>query len=113
VFVCGLAHYPKPFNETIAQALAVAGRTATILGRETLEAEGKVSRVRIERCSGCGACVEVCAYKALILDPEKRVAMVNEAICKGCGACAATCRSSAMDLQGVRDEQVLSMLAEF
>ena len=110
VFVCGLAHYPKDLAETITQAKAAAGRAATVLAKATLESEAKVATVRKERCSGCGACVEVCAYQALALDPADGKAVVNEAVCKGCGVCAATCRAAAIDLRGFRDEQVLAVL---
>ena len=110
VFVCGLAHYPKDMAETIAQARAAAGRAATVLSKDTIQSEGKVSCIRDERCSGCGACVEVCAYAAIELDPDKHIAVVNEALCKGCGACAATCRASAIDLNGFRNEQILSAI---
>ncbi|MFC2099832.1 4Fe-4S binding protein, partial [Candidatus Bipolaricaulota bacterium] len=75
------------------------------------EAEGKVSEIREDRCSGCGACVEVCAYRAIELDEVKGKAVVNEALCKGCGACAATCRAAAIDLKGFRNEMILSALA--
>jgi heterodisulfide reductase subunit A len=57
--------------------------------------------------------VHVCAYKAVELDPDKRVAVVNEVLCKGCGACAATCRAAAIDLQGFRNEQIISALEAF
>jgi len=113
VFVCGLAHYPKDISETIAQARAATGRAATVLSKGTIEAEGKVSYVREERCSGCGACVEVCAYSAIELDPKQGIATINEALCKGCGACAATCRAAAIDLRGFRNEQILSALEAF
>lgn len=107
VFVCGLAHYPKDIAESIAQAHAAASRAATVLNKSEIEAEGKVAAVDVTRCSGCGACVAVCAYKALDLDPVFRVALVNEATCKGCGTCAATCRAGAIDLKGFRNEQIL------
>ena len=111
VFVCGLAHYPKDIGETIAQARAAAGRAATILSRDTLESEGKISCVRAEMCSGCGTCVAVCAYNAIELDPVKNIAVINETLCKGCGACAASCRANAIDLNGFRNEQILSVLS--
>ncbi|UCF97298.1 MAG: CoB--CoM heterodisulfide reductase iron-sulfur subunit A family protein [Spirochaetaceae bacterium] len=110
VFVCGLAHYPKDIGETIAQARAAAGRAATVLSRKTIEAEGKVSAVREEYCSGCGACAAVCAYSAIEIDPERGIAVVNEALCKGCGACASTCRPGAIDLRGFGNEQILEAL---
>ena len=111
IFVCGLAHYPKDISETTAQARAAAGRAGTVLSRDTIESEGKISYIREERCSGCGSCVKVCAYSAVELDEEKRVAVVNTALCKGCGACSATCRASAIDLKGFRNEQILEALA--
>ena len=110
IFVCGLAHYPKDISETISQARAAAGRAATVLSKDTIETEGKVSYVREDRCVGCGACVEVCAYNAIELDTERHLAVVNEALCKGCGACAATCRSAAIDLAGFSNEQILYAL---
>ncbi len=110
VFVCGLSHYPKDIGETTAQARAAAGRAATVLCKDSIEAEGKVASIAETRCSGCGSCVEVCAYKAIDLDPLERIAKVNEALCKGCGTCAATCRSAAINLRGFRDEQILDAL---
>jgi heterodisulfide reductase subunit A len=107
VFVCGLAHYPKDIAESIAQARAAASRAATLLSKSEIEAEGKVAAVDRLRCSGCGACVDVCAYKAIELDPVLRVAVVNEATCKGCGTCTATCRAGAIDLKGFRNDQIL------
>ena len=111
IFVCGLAHYPKDIGETIAQARAAAGRAATVLSKDSLESEGKISGIRPDMCSGCGTCVAVCAYNAIELDPVANVAVLNEALCKGCGACAASCRANAIDLNGFKNEQILSMLS--
>lgn len=113
VFVCGLSHYPKDIGETIAQARAAAGRAATLLCKDAIETEGKVAFVTETRCSGCGACTEVCAYKAIELDPVDRIARVNEALCKGCGTCAATCRAAAVNLRGLRDDQILEAIKSF
>ena len=110
VYVCGMAHYPKDCSESISQAKAAAGRAVTVLSRDTIEAEGKTSYVWESRCAACGACVAVCPYRAIEIDPVRNVAKVNDAICKGCGACAATCRSSAIDLKGFRDEQILAVI---
>jgi heterodisulfide reductase subunit A-like polyferredoxin len=110
VYLCGMAHYPKDLKETIAQAMAAAGRAATVLSKDKIEAAGKIAYVNNLRCSGCGACLTVCAYNAISLDEERQVAVINEAMCKGCGACAATCRGSAIRLHGFEDEQILQVL---
>ena len=63
-FMCGLAHYPKPIDESIAQAQAAAARAATVLARKSIEVEGVVSCVDESLCRGCGKCVETCPYGA-------------------------------------------------
>ncbi|MFZ3086403.1 MAG: 4Fe-4S binding protein, partial [Candidatus Hydromicrobium sp.] len=110
IFVCGLAHYPKDISEAITQAKASAARAMTILTKEYLQAEGKISEIRKERCSGCGLCVEICPYKALELDEKEKVAVINEVLCKGCGVCVSSCRANAIDLKGFKDEQILAAL---
>ena len=110
IFVCGLAHYPKVISEAITQAKASAARAMTILTKEYFQAEGKISEIRKERCSGCGLCVEICPYSALELDEKEKVAVINEALCKGCGACVSSCRANAIDLKGFKDEQILAAL---
>jgi heterodisulfide reductase subunit A len=110
VFICGLAHYPKDVSESVAQARAAAARAMTVLSKDTIEAEGKVSRVRTQSCAACGACVAVCPFGAIEIDEEEHAAVVNEALCKGCGACSATCRSGGIDLRGFRDEQLVAAI---
>jgi len=115
VFVCGLAHSPKFMDETIAQASAAVSRACTVLTKEKIEAEGIIARVDIARCSACGLCELVCAYKAVevrLVDERRGImaAQVNEALCKGCGACAAGCRSGAIDLQGFTDAQIVAAI---
>ena len=36
LFLCGLAHYPKPIDESIAQAQAAAARAATVLAKDVI-----------------------------------------------------------------------------
>ncbi|MBM3323862.1 CoB--CoM heterodisulfide reductase iron-sulfur subunit A family protein, partial [candidate division WOR-3 bacterium] len=62
VFMAGLCHFPKFIDEATAQARAAAGRAATILSRETLEAEATVASVDPARCSACHMCEGLCAY---------------------------------------------------
>jgi len=109
VFLCGLAHYPKPLDESIAQAQAAAARAATILARESIQFPGTVARTNPMLCSACGTCVNICPYSAPRFN-ERGVAEINPALCKGCGLCVASCRSGAIRLQGFDDAQIFSMI---
>jgi len=118
IFVCGLAHNPKFLDESITQANAAASRASIILSRDEIEAEGTVAMVNTTRCSACGMCESLCAYKAIEVKTvdEKRgisAAVVTEAMCKGCGACVANCRSSALDLRGFTDDQIFLAISSF
>ncbi len=115
VFLAGLCHSPKGIPETIAQAYAAASRACTLLGKDQIEAEGQIAEVNINRCTACGICESICAFKAVevtVVDEKRgiKAAKVNEALCKGCGACAATCRCGAIDVRGVTDHQIDLMI---
>jgi heterodisulfide reductase subunit A len=110
VFLCGLAHAPKPIDESIAQAKAASARAVTILSRENIKVGGNVSEIVPELCSGCLGCINVCPYEAITFDQEKFVAQVNQALCKGCGACAAACPSEAPILMGFDNNQLYAQI---
>jgi len=110
VFLCGMAHYPKPIDESIAQAKAAASRALTFLTLENIKVGGVVSHIIPELCSGCLGCINVCPYGAITFDDEKKIAVVNQALCKGCGACAATCPSEAPILMGFNNEQLYAQI---
>jgi len=113
VFVCGLAHYPKSVDESIAQAQAAAARAATILAQETIEVEGVVSSVDQTMCRGCGKCVDVCPYgspQLVEVGEGVFVSQIQEALCKGCGACAVACPTGAAAIRHFNDREVLTMV---
>jgi heterodisulfide reductase subunit A len=64
VFVCGLAHAPKPIDESISQAQAAASRAVTVLSSLELSVSGMVALIDPNFCSRCGVCVSVCPYSA-------------------------------------------------
>lgn len=109
VFVCGLAHSPKPIDESISQAKAAASRAGALLCRQTIRVGGMVAETDSAKCTGCSVCVEVCPYRAIELNKDQR-ALVNEAVCKGCGLCAASCRSGAVSLKGFSDADIFAQL---
>jgi heterodisulfide reductase subunit A len=115
VFLCGMAHYPKPIDESVAQAMAASSRAVTLLARKQFQVSGTVAEVNPLFCSGCGVCLEVCPYSAPAFVTEGRFAgkaSVNPVLCKGCGLCVASCRSGALNLKGFGEDQIMAMINE-
>jgi NAD-dependent dihydropyrimidine dehydrogenase PreA subunit len=46
------------------------------------------------KCTGCGACVDVCPQGAISLQND--VAVINQALCSKCGNCAEVCPTGAI-----------------
>ncbi|MBF0497770.1 MAG: CoB--CoM heterodisulfide reductase iron-sulfur subunit A family protein, partial [Deltaproteobacteria bacterium] len=109
VFMAGLAHYPKPIEEAIAQAQAAVSRAVTVLSRQSMTLSGAIAVVEPTRCVGCGVCWTICPYQAIDQN-DKGLAQVNEALCKGCGTCVASCRSGAPDLKGFTSQDVMAQV---
>jgi heterodisulfide reductase subunit A len=115
VFLCGIAHYPKPIDESVAQAQAAASRAVTLLAGKKVRVSGTVAEVNPVICSSCGICVNVCPYSApsfIEEGPFAGKAEINPVLCKGCGLCVASCRSGALNLKGFGTDQIMAMINE-
>ncbi len=115
VFLCGMAHYPKPIDESIVQGRAAASRAVTLLAREKIHTSGQVAEVDPMSCSSCGVCVSVCPYSApsfIAADARMHAgkAQINPVLCKGCGLCVASCRSGAIHLKGFDNDQIFAQI---
>ena len=112
VFLCGTAHYPKHIHEVVNQAYGAAGRVLTLLSQDVVTASGSVAEVDVDKCMGCGACVEVCAYDAIELYTVKgaKKAKVNPVLCKGDGLCNTKCPTGAIQLKHYTDEEILTQV---
>ncbi len=113
VFLCGMAHYPKPIDEAIAQGRAAASRAITLLARETVYTSGTVAKTQQPICSSCGVCISICPYSAPSLTEEGPFAgraEINPILCKGCGLCVASCRSGAIHLKGFDNDQIFAQI---
>ena len=110
VFVCGLAHAPKPVDEAIAQGLGAASRAATLLSQKTVLGNAIVSNINALFCRGCQKCMEACPYQAISFHKDRVVCEVNQALCTGCGSCAVVCPSGAASVLHFDDQEVLAMV---
>ena len=110
VFVCGLAHAPKPLEESISQAQAAASRAVTVLSALEISVSGTVAQVDPNFCSSCGVCVEICPYSAPKFSEKTGKAEIQSTLCKGCGLCVASCRSGAIHLKGFDTGQIMAMI---
>ncbi len=107
LFVAGLAHYPKPLEESIAQARAAVARAMTILSRDSLMVGGVVADVTPEKCAVCLTCVRTCPYSIPYIH-EDGYAKIDASECHGCGACVAECPGKAIKLNHFTDKQIIA-----
>ncbi|OQY00743.1 MAG: 4Fe-4S ferredoxin [Desulfobacteraceae bacterium 4572_130] len=107
LFVAGLAHYPKPLEESIAQARASVARAMTILARDSLMVGGVVAEVTPEKCAVCLTCVRTCPYEIPYIHSEG-YAQIDASECHGCGACVSECPGKAIALNHFTDKQIMA-----
>lgn len=107
IFLCGLAHSPKPLDESISQAAAAVSRACTLLAHDTITVGGIVANVVGEKCAACLTCVRVCPYSVPFINQEG-VAQIDAARCQGCGSCAAECPGKAIQLYHFKDDQIMA-----
>ena len=119
MFVAGLAHYPKPVEESVAQALAASARAATLLSKTEVSLDAVKAEPDLDYCDGCALCLDVCPYNAITLverpaEDESGVISkyitVNKAQCKGCGLCQGTCPKRGVAVQGFTMDQISSQI---
>jgi heterodisulfide reductase subunit A len=115
VFLCGLAHSPKPLDEIIVQAQAAAAKAAIPLVKGEVGVEPIVSSVDKDKCIGCRLCSSLCPYQAIeMVKVDKRPkAQTVVASCKACGICASHCPTFAISMGGFTNEQITSQIEAF
>ncbi|MCP4114710.1 MAG: CoB--CoM heterodisulfide reductase iron-sulfur subunit A family protein, partial [Desulfobacteraceae bacterium] len=107
LFVAGLAHYPKPLEESIAQAKAAVARAMTIIARDSIMVGGVVAQVERDRCAVCLTCVRACPYEIPYIH-EEGYAVIEPSECHGCGICVAECPGKAIRLDHFTDRQIMA-----
>ena len=110
VYLAGTSQGAKDVRESMAQALAAAGKAGALLSRGVIEKEPLTARLIPELCKGCMRCVKVCPFSAIeqIGKPGKDgTVKIHEAACMGCGTCAAECNFDAIEMPYFTKEQIL------
>lgn len=107
LFVAGLAHYPKPIEESIAQAKAAVSRSMTIISKDSLMVGGVVAQVTEDKCVACLTCVRTCPYEIPHISSDGQ-AQIDPSLCHGCGACVSECPAKAINLKHFTDEQIIA-----
>jgi heterodisulfide reductase subunit A2 len=117
LFVAGLCNYPKPIDESIAQAKAAAARAGVVLSHQQMQLDAIKSFVT-DRCDGCALCLDVCPYRAIKLeeytqvdDSKHKRIKTDPALCKGCGLCAATCPKGGVFVHGFTLDQIKAQVS--
>jgi heterodisulfide reductase subunit A-like polyferredoxin len=116
-FLAGLAHYPKPLEESLAQAGAAAARAAAVLARPYILVGGAVAECDPAKCAACLTCLRSCPARVPRIVPDGEDpslpghAFMEPAVCQGCGICVSECPGKAVRLRFFTDEQLLAKVA--
>jgi heterodisulfide reductase subunit A len=112
VYLAGASQGAKDVRESMAQALAAAGKAGALLSRGVIEKAPLTARLIPDLCKGCMRCVKVCPFNAIeqIGDPGKGIVRIMEAACMGCGTCAAECNFDAIEMPYFTKEQILAQV---
>ncbi|MDP3028797.1 MAG: FAD-dependent oxidoreductase [Deltaproteobacteria bacterium] len=115
IYLCGMAQFPKPIDESIAQAKAAASRAAILLARGYVKAEPIVASCDPEVCIGCAICESFCPYTAIRMTKAGKLkkAEIIAAACKGCGICASYCPARAISMGRFTYGQISAQIAAF
>jgi heterodisulfide reductase subunit A len=113
IYIAGCSQGPKDIQSSVAQAAAASGQALSLLvpGRK-LELDVMTAEIDDKACAECKICINLCPYKAIVLDREKNVAVVNTVLCKGCGTCVAACPSGSAKSRHFTTEQIFAEIEE-
>ncbi|MCU0822292.1 MAG: 4Fe-4S binding protein [Spirochaetes bacterium] len=54
-------------------------------------------KVNVDKCTGCGSCVEICPVDAIVI--KKKKANINTDDCIECGSCVDECSEMALTME--------------
>ena len=104
IFIAGTTEAPKPIQECITDAGAVASRIATFLKDDEITVDLVTSYINPDICIKCGECAEICNYDAI--DTTGDPYTVVDVSCHACGMCTTVCPTNAIELRYFSDIQL-------
>jgi len=113
ICVCGAAHCPADWAEAEFQATSAAFKVMRHLQAGKVTSRAPVAVVSETLCTGCGNCVETCAFDAISLYKREEVlplSHVDTLLCTGCGNCVTACPVKAISLPINSDAQLLAQI---
>ncbi len=113
IYLAGASQGAKDVRESMAQALAAAGKAGALLSRGEIEKEPITAQLIPELCKGCMRCIKACPYSAIeqIGEPgEIGAVKIIDAACMGCGTCAADCNFDAIVMPYFTKEQIIAQV---
>ncbi len=113
VYLAGTSQGAKDVRESIAAALATAGKAGALLARGEIEKEPLTAQLIPDLCVGCMRCVKVCPFNAIEqvgLPGKGGKVIIHEAACMGCGTCAAECNFHAIEMPYFTHQQILAQV---
>jgi len=108
IYVAGTCHGPRDIVESAVEGSGAAALVVSLF-RENDVRIPEVARVLEDKCTGCGRCIAMCQYDAIIRDGEK--VRVLESVCNGCGACISSCPQEAISLGGWGIEELAPQIS--
>lgn len=109
IYICGCAVGPKDIRESTLEAIAVASRVSSFLGKGETTISPETAYVISEKCDGCGLCLQACPVASITMTAENRAA-INPITCVGCGLCVPACGRGAIDLKNCSEAQMTAMI---
>lgn len=104
IYIAGVAQGPKSIAEAVYQAKGAASSAASPMIAGIYVMEIISAQVDKKLCSGCGQCVSICPYGAIVKKEDGK-AEVQDINCRGCGLCFSVCPTHAVTVRYYRPQQ--------